>query len=225
MAHFFQRKSLDDILAGAAGRPPRRAYAWDAEQGPKPLWAIAGDGAPYGEETRRAIQLGEAPGGVMLLAQAAAPEEGADAPGAGVLYPENFLPAGKLAWPTDHLLVTSEYGDREIEGTPDFHNGVDLRAPLESPIRAVDDGIVTEVLTNSVGGNQIRILHPDGYVSGYAHTGAVVEPGQKVKRGGVIGYSDGSGGVKPHLHLTYRHGMEKPRVDPYPFLPQAPTKR
>jgi hypothetical protein len=50
MARFFQRKSLDDILAGAAGRPPRRAYGWDADQGPKPLWAIAEEGAPYGGE-------------------------------------------------------------------------------------------------------------------------------------------------------------------------------
>lgn len=45
----FEGRSLGDILAGAAGRPRRRTYGWDAERGPKPLWAIAGDGAPFGE--------------------------------------------------------------------------------------------------------------------------------------------------------------------------------
>ena len=64
----FQPKSLDDILAGTAGRRVR-GYGWDPRRGPKPLWAVVGDGGPFespaGENLpadRIPIQLAQAEG-------------------------------------------------------------------------------------------------------------------------------------------------------------------
>ena len=70
----------------------------------------------------------------------------------------------------------------------------------------------------------MRILNEDGSVSGFAHTKAVVEPGQQVRQGQVIGHSDGSGNVTPHLHYTYRPAPGEKPVDPRSILPEVPIK-
>lgn len=245
MGNGFRRKSLDEVLAGAPGKrgvrgPLVNEQPLSGPWHPKPLWAILGHEPPIGWALESAtVPLAQTAHGRQEEANnAAGPPTATDTSGGGaqgrpetaevpsgaVLYPDYFLPGGKLTWPTEYPLVRSTFGNRERDGRREFHNGVDIRAPRDSPIRAVDDGIVSDVYRNPKGGNQIRIQHPDGYVSGYAHTGAVVDPGQRVRRGQVIGHSDGSGGVVPHLHFTYRPGPDKARVDPYPFLPQVPVK-
>jgi len=57
-----------------------------------------------------------------------------------------------------------------------------------------------------VGGDQIVIHNDDGSISGYAHTGSIsgLSVGQHVNEGDIIGQSNGSGNVKPHLHYTRR---------------------
>jgi hypothetical protein len=49
MALGFQRKSLDEILAGAPGREGRTVPV-SPEGGPTPLWAVIGEAAPFGWE-------------------------------------------------------------------------------------------------------------------------------------------------------------------------------
>jgi RHS repeat-associated protein len=134
--------------------------------------------------------------------------------------PINFVdPFGLTTWPTTSRNVTSPYGPRILNGTPGFHDGVDLRSRLRGSIFASDAGVIAEIRVSPRGGNEIIIHNDDGSISGYAHTAATIKEGDRVAEGEIIGYSDGSPeGVESHLHYSYRpyHGAEK--IDPLPHL-------
>ena len=125
----------------------------------------------------------------------------------------NLSEAGKLnsiKWPTNYGRITGEFGEPRASGP---HNGVDIRARINTPIFTTQDGAVTNVYTDSRGGDQIIIQNNDGSISGYAHTGPLptLTEGTNVSSGQQIGISNGSGGVVPHLHYTYRPGtIENP---------------
>lgn len=99
-----------------------------------------------------------------------------------------------------------------------FHYGQDFTASVGTEIYATGDGVVKEVNdTRSGYGKHIVISHGYGYSTLYAHLSRFnVKPGQKVKRGEVIGLSGNSGtSSAPHLHYeVHRNG--KP-VNPQPY--------
>ncbi len=88
-----------------------------------------------------------------------------------------------------------------------MHDGVDLTAPRGTKIHAAGDGIVFRA-SNSHGGygNVVKINHGFGYVTVYAHMSKIlVRPGQRVKRGDVIGLVGSTGlSEAPHLHYEVR---------------------
>lgn len=95
-----------------------------------------------------------------------------------------------------------------ILGVKKFHNGVDYRAPMGSPIMAAGDGTV-ELISTEVGyGKYIRIRHDGGYETTYAHisaTPASIKVGQRVKQGQVIAYVGSTGySTGPHLYYELR---------------------
>jgi murein DD-endopeptidase MepM/ murein hydrolase activator NlpD len=102
-----------------------------------------------------------------------------------------------------------------------FHDGIDLAAPLGTPIHAPGDGVVVKVGPEEGYGETIFIRHANGDVSFYGHMARVfVHVGEKVKTGQVIapvgneGFSTG-----PHLHFTiHRGGIDGPVIDPKPWL-------
>ena len=108
---------------------------------------------------------------------------------------------------------------------PHFHSGLDLVAPVDSPIHAAADGVVllatatTDGAGHLVGyGNYVVIGHPDGFVTLYGHLNSTaVHEGQVVHQGEIIG-QEGSTGLStgPHLHCEIRHNGEF--VDPAPYL-------
>lgn len=128
-------------------------------------------------------------------------------------------PTGQVAWPTDYTTITSPFGANRGGGK--IHTGLDIRNPMGGNVYASDSGMVMGVYSDSNGGNQIRILHENGSVSGYAHTGAIVFPFQGVQEGQLIGFSDDSGAGAPHLHYTYRDCLTCPKVDPILHLSEA----
>jgi murein DD-endopeptidase MepM/ murein hydrolase activator NlpD len=96
-----------------------------------------------------------------------------------------------------------------------FHTGMDFTAPLGTDVYVTGNGIVKEVLRSKRGlGNHIVIDHGFGYSTVYAHLDNFnVRPGQKVKRGDVIGYVGSTGlSVAPHLH--YEVLLNGTNVDP-----------
>lgn len=73
MAFDFQPKSLDEILAGAPGRVGRTVPI-PLGGGPKPLWAVIGEAAPYGWQTGGGLSMERSP---VKFAQAQTGETGA----------------------------------------------------------------------------------------------------------------------------------------------------
>ncbi|WP_155821061.1 M23 family metallopeptidase [Gordonia hirsuta] len=102
-----------------------------------------------------------------------------------------------------------------------FHGGLDLAAPLGTPIHAVTDGVVKEAGPASGYGNWIQIKADDGTVTLYGHmasSGVLVSKGQKVTAGDVIGLVGSEGfSTGPHLHFeVWKNGTTK--IDPAPWL-------
>lgn len=123
---------------------------------------------------------------------------------------------------------TSPFGPRinPVNGSPEFHTGTDMAAPLGTPLHAVYSGVVADVYYDPYGGGDVvKIRHefPDGTVfySLYLHQYAnqiVVTKGQSVEAGQVIG-AVGSHGMStgPHLHLEIHNASDDP-VDPDAWL-------
>ncbi len=88
-----------------------------------------------------------------------------------------------------------------------MHEGIDLTCPRGTNIYATADGTVVEAAFTSGGyGKKIVIDHGFGYHTLYGHCSKIlVEPGQKVKRGEVIGLVGNTGlSTCPHLHYEVR---------------------
>ncbi len=136
---------------------------------------------------------------------------------------DNYLPkptsisAQGLIWPARGKL-TSGYGWRWGR----MHKGVDIAAPIGTPVMAAAPGVVVKAGWNNGGyGNMIDIQHPDGTLTRYAHnkrllvhTGEAVQQGQQISEMGSTGFSTG-----PHLHFEV-HPMGKKAVNPIAYLPR-----
>jgi murein DD-endopeptidase MepM/ murein hydrolase activator NlpD len=98
-----------------------------------------------------------------------------------------------------------------IYKTPEFHPGMDFAAPQGTEIYATGDGVVTAADDKSQGyGNRVVIDHGYGYETLYGHmVRSIVKPGQKVKRGEVIGYVGSTGlSTAPHCHYEVHKNGE-----------------
>lgn len=116
--------------------------------------------------------------------------------------------------------VTSEFGDRPnpLGKGHVFHRGIDLAAPVGTPVYAVAAGTVIKATRDRSYGNVVVINHHNGYKTLYAHNSKLqVKVGEKVKAGQLIAKVGSTGhSTGPHLHFEiYRSGQ---RVDPAPYL-------
>jgi murein DD-endopeptidase MepM/ murein hydrolase activator NlpD len=123
-------------------------------------------------------------------------------------------------WPLEGR-VGSSFGQRQdpINGEGAFHQGIDIDAPIGTPVRAAADGDVTLAVVTTTGyGRQIMIDHGHDVVTLYGHLSAIaVVVGQHVIRGQVIGFVGQSGrATGPHLHYEVR--VHKVAVNPHKYL-------
>jgi hypothetical protein len=146
---------------------------------------------------------------------------------AGLLPPS---PSGtRLLLPVSPACVSSPFGPRILRGHPEagtFHYGVDLPAPIGTPIRATAPGIVMKLERRAPGGLQILVRHP-GFIGVYSHLGRVapafaegqrtVSAGEKL---GVVGLT----GVAFGPHLYFGMIVNGHPVNPAPFLGVTPCK-
>jgi murein DD-endopeptidase MepM/ murein hydrolase activator NlpD len=124
--------------------------------------------------------------------------------------------AGGAIAPTQGT-VTSCYGPRW--GT--MHSGVDIAAPIGTPVYAPEGGVVLQAGTASVFGYAVALQHGDGTITLYGHVnqyfvtaGQVVSAGQQIAEVGNRGQSTG-----PHLHFeVHTGGLYANRVNPTPWL-------
>lgn len=113
--------------------------------------------------------------------------------------------------------LTSGYGWRWGR----MHKGIDIAAPVGTPIVAASAGTVIFSGWNTGGyGYLVEIRHQDGSVTKYAHNSKLlvksedfVKQGQTIALMGSTGYSTGS-----HLHFEIIL-PEKGHVNPIAFLP------
>jgi murein DD-endopeptidase MepM/ murein hydrolase activator NlpD len=140
-----------------------------------------------------------------------------------------------LRWPLDSVNVVQGFG-----ADPNFyrqfgqngHNGLDLAAAPGTPVYAANDGTVefegdgqNNSWMRSEAGICILIKHSNVY-TGYAHlSDTVINKGQHVSKGQLIGHSGATGvATGPHLHFEvlplnpdFKNGFAG-RVDPGPYL-------
>ena len=116
---------------------------------------------------------------------------------------------------------TSGYGIRSdpFRGRAAMHAGIDLAGPIGTPIYATADGIVGRSEYNSGGyGNLVEINHGPGIQTRYGHLSQrVAQPGQRVRRGQLIGLM-GSTGRSTGSHLHYEVRIDGRAVNPIPFM-------
>ena len=97
-----------------------------------------------------------------------------------------------------------------VFGTWKKHEGVDMAAPLGTPIKASGDGVVDFVGTQNGYGNFVVLKHWSNYSTAYGHMSRFasgLRRGQKVAQGDVIGYVGTTGwATGPHLHYEFRIG-------------------
>jgi murein DD-endopeptidase MepM/ murein hydrolase activator NlpD len=134
----------------------------------------------------------------------------------GELAASRAARAPKTVLPTDGRLTTCfcmRWGQ--------MHYGLDLAAPLGTPIYAAADGVVLKAGRASGFGNAVYIQDADGNVHIYGHmryydvaAGDIVHAGDQIAKVGNEGHSTG-----PHLHYEiHRGGMEGRPMDPQDWL-------
>ncbi|MFZ2072798.1 MAG: peptidoglycan DD-metalloendopeptidase family protein [Minisyncoccia bacterium] len=127
-----------------------------------------------------------------------------------ILDPSTLPGKGVLSWPLDYVYITSYFGLRNVKGISSNHKGVDFRASVGTPLRAMSDGVVagtgdTDIQCPGVSyGRFILLKFNNGLAATYGHLSLIkVGKGDVVKRGQVIGYSGNTGSsTGPHLHLS-----------------------
>lgn len=112
-----------------------------------------------------------------------------------------------------------------------IHEAVDILAPRDTPVVAVEDGKIAKLFFSVRGGNTIYHFDPtETYCYYYAHLdryASDIREGQYIKRGQIIGYVGTSGNAPkdtPHLHFAIfklnadKRWWQGTPIDPYPLL-------
>lgn len=139
------------------------------------------------------------------------------------------IPAIQPVSTKDLKQMASGFGWRTdpIYKMPKFHAGMDFAAPIGTEVYATGDGVVQRADAQASGyGNHIRIDHGYGYMTLYGHLSRTkVRPGQKVKRGEVIGYVGNTGkSTGPHLHYEVMKNGEHQNPINYYFNDLTPDE-
>ena len=140
--------------------------------------------------------------------------------------PDSMGSFGKFAtcWPTKGQL-TSYFGMRTLGSKRRMHEGIDISAPIGTPIVAVANGQVLFVGRKAGYGLSVIVAHDEIHETLYAHMHKVhVVAGQYVKRHRILGYVGRTGhATGPNLHFETRlSGVAR---DPLAFLPPLSTLR
>lgn len=133
----------------------------------------------------------------------------------------------RLEMPLPSARLTSGWGWRinPVLHIPEFHKGVDLAAPMGTPIHAVAAGRVDFIGWHGYYGRMIELRNGPDLVTRYGHMwhyARGLHDGQMVRAGQVIGYVGSTGlSTGPHLYFEiWEHGK---RIDPLRIEAQAAT--
>ncbi|SFF90695.1 Peptidase family M23 [Novosphingobium sp. CF614] len=122
--------------------------------------------------------------------------------------------------PLDRDIMTSGFGMREhpVLGGRRQHKGVDLAAPMGTPVYAPADGMVSRASWFSSYGLYVALEHGGEMQTRYGHLSRLnVAEGQMVRKGDVIGFV-GSTGRSTGSHLHYEVRVDGQAVNPIPYM-------
>ena len=127
--------------------------------------------------------------------------------------PEEVSESG-FSWPIDGVVIL-KYGKKD--GLP--HEGIDVAAPVGTPVRAAAEGEVLFSGEQGGYGHLVVLRHGKGRTSVYAHhLENCVTKGQTVARGEPVGLVGQSGGIaSPYLYFEVREG--EGTINPRVVLP------
>lgn len=119
--------------------------------------------------------------------------------------------------------ITSPFGTARLYNgsLKSFHSGTDFKAAPGTEVIAANDGVVALAKNRYYAGNSVIIDHGQGLYTCYYHLSRIdVSPGEKVKRGQLLGLSGATGRVTgPHLHFAAMlYGIQ---VDPLQLIAQV----
>lgn len=129
---------------------------------------------------------------------------------------------------SEKYVISSKYGYRTHPVLKErrFHDGVDIAVPINTPVRAVADGVVERVLWNGGYGKYVQIKHNNSLTSFYAHlnswdvkVGDIVKQGQEIAKSGNTAGKSPDGRIMttgPHLHFGAKKNGKK--IDPLILL-------
>jgi murein DD-endopeptidase MepM/ murein hydrolase activator NlpD len=116
-------------------------------------------------------------------------------------------------------LVVGRFSSPFGQRTGEFHEGVDIAAPIGTPIHVPLDGTVIDSGPASGFGLWVRVKHDDGTITTYGHINqSFVKVGEQVKAGEIIAETGNRGhSTGPHLHfeVTTPAGT---KIDPQPWM-------
>ncbi|MGI9259481.1 MAG: M23 family metallopeptidase [Gammaproteobacteria bacterium] len=139
------------------------------------------------------------------------------------LTPEAFW-TNAFAVPIPGTTGGRNFGHRRVfNGQPRSpHSGADLRAATGTEILAANSGRIVLAKDLFFSGNAVFIDHGLGVYTTYLHLSEMlVEPGEMVEQGQIIGLAGATGRVTgPHLHWGVR--ILDARVDPFALLDLGP---
>ena len=125
-----------------------------------------------------------------------------------ILNPNSIPKAGSspFSWPLNSIIITSPYGSRWGK----FHYGLDFRAKVGSPVKAMASGTVmgtgnTDIACKGASfGKWVFIKYDNGLSSTYGHLSEInTAEGQKVVAGDIVALSGNTGSsTGPHLHIS-----------------------
>ena len=168
------------------------------------------------------------------------PSQAAPAPSAvtpPVLTPPAAAPPADLAQ-RDLLLPVQGIRREELRDTFNearsqnrVHEAIDIIAPRNTPVLAVEAGRIVKFFSSNLGGLTIYQFDPtETYCYYYAHLESYapgLKEGDQVARGQVIGYVGSTGNAgpnNPHLHFAIfrltseKHWWQGQAINPYPIL-------
>jgi len=122
--------------------------------------------------------------------------------------------------PLAGLTMTSNFGMRvhPVLGGMRAHKGVDLAAPVGTPIYATADGVVGKAAWFGGYGLYVQLEHGNDLETRYGHMSRLnVAEGQTVHKGDILGYVGTTGrSTGPHLHYEVR--VDGVAVNPIPYM-------
>ena len=129
--------------------------------------------------------------------------------------------------PVEPACVSSPFGPRVLPNRPlagTFHNGIDIPAPIGSPVTAVAPGTVIRIQRHGIGGLEILIQH-GGFIGIYSHLGLItpmLAEGRKAIYGGERIATVGRTGLSYGPHLYFGMIVDGRSVDPAPYIKVLP---